>query len=402
VFKVKVQENKITKQQKEQLKMMFVEAKWLVNDILSWSEAEQNKPWDYKLRKTVQVKKNDKFETRAFSYLSVAEQQAVHSEILSNIRTLSSLKKSGKKVGRLKFRSEVRSINLKQAGATHRILTSKKIRIQGVSGKLTVNGLKQFYDSSYELANAKLLNTPNGYYVAFTTYYDKSDIKQDFLPEIGIDMGCTTAITASDGTKINALVEETVRLKKLQRKLALQTKQFTKNTNNSRKTLSLIKREYQSISNRKNDIANKVVHDLLQHERVYMQDEDLSGWQKSGHGKKVQHSILGRVKAKLIRHSRVVVLSRFVPTTKSCECGYLHKELKLWDRTFVCPKCGFSEDRDTHAAKNMIRYGKKNTVGQGLSKITPVDIEPLANGIVESQKLSLVEKAGRFQPLGWN
>jgi putative transposase len=400
VFKVKIQESSLTKQQKEQLKMIFVEAKWLINDILSWSEKEENKPWNYKLQKTVQVKKDDKFETRALAFLSVAEQQAVLAEIISNIKTLSSLKKKGSKVGRLKFRSEVKAVNLKQAGATHKILSPKRIKVQGVAGKLIVNGLKQFYNSEYELANAKLLNTPNGYYVAFTLFVKKESKNIDFLPEIGIDMGCETSITVSDGTKINAQVEETVRLKKLQRKLSRQTKQFSKNTNNSLKTCVLIRKEYQNISSQKDDLANKIVAELLKHSAVYMQDENLKGWQKGGHGKKIQHSVLGRVKMKLVNHPRVCVLDRWVPTSKGCECGNFHKELKISDRTFVCPYCNHTEDRDIHAAKNMVRYGKnksvkKKFIGQGLSEFTPMDIGPLLeDGFIHS-KASLVKEVGR-------
>ena len=37
VYTVKIQENKLNKEQLEQLKMMFVEAKWLKNAILQWS-----------------------------------------------------------------------------------------------------------------------------------------------------------------------------------------------------------------------------------------------------------------------------------------------------------------------------------------------------------------------------
>lgn len=47
-----------------------------------------------------------------------------------------------------------------------------------------------------------------------------------------------------------------------------------------------------------------------------------------------------------------IVLSRDIPTTKIClKCGSVH-EMKLYDRTFEC--CNSKEDRDIHAAKNMI------------------------------------------------
>jgi putative transposase len=404
VYRIKIQDSSLTALQREQLKMMFVEAKWLVNDILNFS----GKVWDYKLQKTVEVKTRNGFQERKLGYLPVSCRQSVLSELQANIKGLSVLKKHGNKVGRLKFRSKVRSINFKQAGVTHKILSGKRIQLQGVKGKLIVNGLKQLPET-YELANVKLLNTPKGYYVAITVFIPKATETKAHKPEIGIDMGCETAITISDGRKIRAVIEEPERLKRLQRKAA---KQFRmngkKSSNNRRKTLLLVQREYQKLSDRKNDLANKTVAELLSHERVFMQDEQLAGWKKGGHGKAIQHSILGRVKAKLIQSPRVVVLDRFVPTSKNCECGCLHKDLKLWDRTFVCPACGLTADRDVHAAQNMIRLGKLDStrlrrLGQGLTEFTPVDTKAAAAASLAEEALAVVSpvgEAGSPRPLG--
>ena len=129
-----------------------------------------------------------------------------------------------------------------------------------------------------------------------------------------------------------------------------------------------MQRAYQKLMSRKKDTANKIVHELLEHERVYMQDENLSGWHKGLFGRTVQHSVLGLVKAKLIHNERVTVLSSREPTTKYCPvCGKLKKDITLADRTYECP-CGYSEDRDIHAARNMILLSKKHTCGTGGNK----------------------------------
>jgi putative transposase len=45
------------------------------------------------------------------------------------------------------------------------------------------------------------------------------------------------------------------------------------------------------------------------------------------------------------------------PSSKTCSCcGYIKKDLKLKDRTYVCPICGYEEDRDVNAAKNLLSY----------------------------------------------
>ena len=89
-----------------------------------------------------------------------------------------------------------------------------------------------------------------------------------------------------------------------------------------------------------------------------MQDENLTGWHKGLFGKQVQHSFMGRVKAKLIALPQTVVLDQWIPTTKLCpKCGSILNTITLEDRIYVCP-CGYSEDRDIHAANNMITIAK--------------------------------------------
>lgn len=76
-------------------------------------------------------------------------------------------------------------------------------------------------------------------------------------------------VTTSEGEKLDATIGESDRLKRLQRKLSRQVK----GSNNRRKTIKLIQREYQKLSNKKRDQANKIVHKLKQYSCIVMQDE---------------------------------------------------------------------------------------------------------------------------------
>jgi len=54
--------------------------------------------------------------------------------------------------------------------------------------------------------------------------------------------------------------------------------------------------------------------------------------------------------------SRVVVVSRWEPTSKRCSaCGWLDADLTLADRVFCCEACGLTVDRDLNAAINLAR-----------------------------------------------
>ena len=125
--------------------------------------------------------------------------------MISNEKTITSLVKNGyQKHGGLKFKSEVNCIPLKQYKNSYIFKSQNKVRISGISGKIHINGTKQFWDKA-EIVNANLVKKPNGYFLYVTTYFNKENLMQLKKNNeiIGLDFGCTINITASDGTKTN-------------------------------------------------------------------------------------------------------------------------------------------------------------------------------------------------------
>ena len=352
-FKFKVDKSSLSKFQAEQLKMQFVEAKWIYNYLLD----KDIFSFDYKDLNIITHKdKNGNDVEVNIKYISSALKQSIIKQIINQIRGLYELKKKGYDVGKLRYKSEYNSIDLKQYDNTHSIRGSK-FKIQGIKKPIRVSGLKQLnmYEN-IDYANAKLVYNGSDYYIILTCYIDKDKIEKPNYKNdiIGIDYGVSTSITLSDGTKYDISVEESEKLKRLQVKLARQKK----GSNNRYKTIREIRKEYNHINNIKNDVSNKIVHSILsQNKVVVFQDEQLSSWKEDGFsGTKIQHSILGRVKSKLSQSSQSVILDKWFPTTKYCpKCGN-KVNLELSDRVFECPTCKEKEDRDIHAAKNMIYF----------------------------------------------
>ena len=366
VFSTKINYSKLNKLQREQLQMLFIEGKWVYNDILNFMD-NGGKLSDYNTKnKSVLVKQKDgEFVEKPLKYLKSSYRDSLVSKVSDSLNSLKELKKKGHKVGKLKFKSECNQLNLKQFKVTHRIKSLKKASIQGIKGDFRVHGLEQFADNPYvEIANAKLFKKPDGYYIHWTVYIFKNKLpaieKNDQV--IGIDFGCGTSFTFSDGRKIDFKLKEPERIKKLQKSLARKRKYETskKHSNQYKSEQRKLEKKYQKLVNKKNDTSNKLCHSLASYKQVVIQDENLRGWKRSGHGKAVQHSILGRVKAKLKTMSNVTVLSRIAPTTKLCfNCGEVHKEIKLWNRVFEC-ECGVNMDRDIHAAQCMVWMYQNN------------------------------------------
>ena len=351
-FKFKIDKSNLSKEQLTQIKMQFVEAKWIYNYLLDKDVFNFN----YKnLNKITHKDKNKQDIETTIKYVKSSVKQAIIQDIINQIKGLHSLKKKGHKVGSLKYKSEYNSINLKQYGYTHTI-RGNKFKIQGIKKPIRVRGLKQLSKyKNIDYCNAKLYYDGIDYYIILTCYIDKENTTKQYKNDvIGIDMGVSTTLTLSDGTKYNVSVGESEKLKRLQAKLSRQKK----GSNNRYKTMKKIRKEYIHINNKKNDISNKIVHSILNgNKAIVIQDEQIAKWMQDGlSGSKIQHSILGRIKRKLIMSDRTVMLDQWFPTTKYCNKCNTKVELKLNDRTFECPVCKEKEDRDIHAAKNMIYF----------------------------------------------
>lgn len=396
VLDLKLSSKKMTIKQKDALNSLFREAKWCYNSMV----ASGIQGYDTKA-KTVQVKlPSGDFETREYSVLGNQVRQFLKVRIRSNLTGLRVAKLKGRKAGKLRFVSTLDSVPLMQYGITYSLRGDSKnrLKIQNIPGQFTVLGHRQLADVD-EITNANLVRKADGYHLLVTTFTSKDKLRKKDLKStpIGVDFGVKTALTLSDGREFNHRIEESERLKKLQRKHARQQK----DSKNSMKTLAKLNREYLKLSYKKDDLANKIVSQILAHEHVYIQDENISSWRrkksKARGSRAVQHGVLGRVKAKLVNHPRVTVHGRWVPTTAWCHlCGVVTPH-SLDKRIFECSGCGFSEPRDIHAALNMVRLSEDSNlfVPEGLGEVTPVETSASAEGVSASSVSSVVEAGNR-------
>ena len=124
----------------------------------------------------------------------------------SSVKSLAKKKKSGEKVGCIKFKSEGTSIFLKQhgAGKTYEVLLEKnRIKLAMLKKPLRVNGMKQFkkiaeIDENFEFSSATLDRDMVGdYFFHVTVWVDRNKWESYqkskevlTVDQIGIDFGC--------------------------------------------------------------------------------------------------------------------------------------------------------------------------------------------------------------------
>lgn len=286
--------------------------------------------------------------------LPVCFHRGLLKQIKQDIMNLSKAKKKGRKVGKLKFKSEVNCIPIGTGGI--KIRDNSHITIPGFS-KLKVYGLKQLKKyNEYEIADGRFIRKASGFYIKVSVCINKENKAQKkSYREVGLDFGIKDNIITSDGEKFNCNVQESEQLKFLQKQLHRKQK----GSKRYYKLLRQIRCEYEHLSNKKADETNKLIHYLTKnYDIIYFQDENISEWKKFNFGKQIQNSYLGRVKAKLVllENDKSFKIPKFEPTTKFCpNCGCLNK-IGLDERTYHC-ECGYQFDRDVHAAKNVKLFG---------------------------------------------
>lgn len=362
VFELKVNCHQTNKETFKKLKNYFIQAKWVYNDMLCLSKINEDENTDnifdynYLEHKTVHRFDKNKNSIEEQISLPVFLHRGIVAQTKTNITNLTKAKRKGIKVGKLKFKSEYNSIPIITGGI--RLLDNSHITIPGFKN-LKVYGMHQILElKDYEIADGKLLWMPSGFYIKVTVCLNKKE-KKDRQPthkEVGLDFGIKDNITTSDGEKFNCKVQESEYLKYLQKHLD-KKKKYSKHYY---KLINQIRKEYEHLSNKKQDETNKIIHYLKKnYDVIYFQDEQLSKWKEdSTCSKTIQHSYLGRVKAKLVsmKGTQSFMIDKWKPTTKYCpHCGKLNN-ISLNERTYNC-ECGYSMDRDIHAANNVKLFG---------------------------------------------
>lgn len=192
---------------------------------------------------------------------------------------------------------------------------------------------------------------------------------------VGIDLGVKDLAIVSD-SKVFKNINKSSKVKRLERRLRREQRclsrkyEFIKKKGGKTATASAniekqklkVQMLHQRITKIREDYENKTVHEIVKQKPRFITVEDLNvkGMMKNRHlAKAIAAQRFNHLLAKLKRKAEIIGIElrevdRFYPSSKSCHsCGHIHKGLKLKDRVYVCPKCGYTADRDYNASLNL-------------------------------------------------
>ena len=199
-----------------------------------------------------------------------------------------------------------------------------------------------------------------------------------FTEGVGIDLGIKDLAIISDSTVVKNInkTQKIRKLKKRKRRLQRQiSRKYEKNKKGESysKTSNILKSEKRllRVNHRLTNIRQNHVHQATsaiikrKPSFVCLEDLNVQGMMKNKYlAEKVQEQKLYEFRRQIEYKAKraeipVVIADRWFPSSKTCvKCGFVKKDLKLSDRTYICPHCGNVIDRDFQASLNLKRYGE--------------------------------------------
>ncbi|KWX02499.1 transposase [Carbonactinospora thermoautotrophica] len=212
------------------------------------------------------------------------------------------------------------------------------------------------------------------YFASFVVEVDAAPLPETDT-EVGIDLGLHAFAVLSDGRVIASprfLRRAERKLKKAQRALS-RTQQGSKNREKARRRLA---RAHARVADARRDFHHQLSTKIIcDNQAVYVEDLAVNGLARTRLAKSVHDAgwaaFLAMLEYKARRYGRHFArIGRFQPTSQVCStCGVLDGPKPLHVRTWTCPRCGTTHDRDLNAARNILAAGRaerRNACGAGV------------------------------------
>lgn len=256
--------------------------------------------------------------------------------------------------------------------------TLKQVRLKEFGylpvGAVVINGMVSYVAGRFYVSVVVDIDEKSKYNKDLKTSYRTA------TDGIGIDLGIKDLAVVSNGRKFKN-INKSSKVKRLEKRLRREQRRLSRKYESKKKkggkiaTASAniekqklkVQKLHQRIDEIRKDYENKVIQEIVKQKPRFITVEDLNvkGMMKNRHlAKAVAVQRFNCLLTKLKRKAEIIgievhMVDRFYPSSKTCHvCGHIHKGLKLTDRVYVCPECGYTEDRDFNASLNL-RDAKK-------------------------------------------
>ena len=279
-----------------------------------------------------------------------------------------SIKYRKKHNGKQSVTFEKKDRNTFKYNKDNNILTITRLRDVKLLYKIRYN--------NFDIKQVTISKHGKSYYITICMEIDKSEISQLKKTNriVGFDWGVKTYLTGWDGSKVITFDFDQKVLDKYNRKIKLKQFKLSKKKYGSKKYLKCKEELNKAYFNKSNYIMETIKYISYQiasnYDRVIIEDLNMRDIIKSQlrferNIRKDRPFCLLKdfLKYKLNKSDKhLFVVGKYYPSSQTCSnCGNVKKDnekLTLNDRIYKCNKCGYEEDRDINAAKNIFMNTK--------------------------------------------
>jgi putative transposase len=265
-------------------------------------------------------------------------------------------KRKGEKVGFPKFKSKKRSRQSFRLNNDKFQVDDHRIRIPNL-GWVNMAECLRF---TGKIMGAVVSRVADHWFVSISVEIENLPRLVPSQGAVGIDMGLKTLATLSDGVEFEnqkLLRSELAHLKRLSRRLSRRKEGSNRWWAAKRRLASF----YERIANRRADILHKMTTEIARRYRlVAVETLNIKGMARNRRlALSVADAGMGEALRQLAyKAQQLVKVSRWYASSKTCsDCGYVHPELTISDRTWLCAGCGVMHERDFNAAINILQEG---------------------------------------------
>jgi len=357
-----------TKEQEKKLFTILNLCKWVYNFFLSkWNESDKI-PSCYTLQATLPTLKDENPDLKKVNSKTL---QMVLFMLYNNLKVLSKLKKNGKRVGRLRYKKQLKSFILNQSG--YKVIKTKKrldkIYISKV-GEIPIRIHREIED---KIKQVIVKQYKNGDWYAFVCVNKEVSVIRNAIERvIGLDMGIKFFLSDSDGRQIEnpKFYKKTLEQLRIEHQKLSRTK---KKSSNHKKQILRVAKLHQRLTNQRDDFLHKLSRFYVDnYDLIAVEDLNIKGMTRNHY---FAQSILDASWSKFfgMLSYKAEIAGKIVPKINPQGTSKEHKY-------------GTEIDRDYNASLNILERGM---VGQGLPFV-PSEVEPLRE-LMQVSASSIVE-----------
>lgn len=178
---------------------------------------------------------------------------------------------------------------------------------------------------------------------------------------IGIDLGIKNFAITSEGE----IFENPKFLRKAQSKLKYVQRKYSKHK--GKRTKKKLAKLHEKITNQRQDFLHKISTKLIrENQTICLETLVVKNMVKNHNLAQAINDVSWSTFVTMLEYKadwygkNILRIGQFAPSSKTCSCGVINKDLKLSDREWTCKSCGITHDRDILAACNIKSFALKN------------------------------------------